>query len=29
EISSIEMKSYVEIQKVDLPGKVKEKLNVN
>ncbi|MEC2393706.1 cytoplasmic protein, partial [Bacillus toyonensis] len=29
EISSIEVKSYEEIQKVDLPGKVKEKLNVN
>ena len=29
EISSFEVKSYEEIQKVDLPGKVKEKLNVN
>ncbi|HDX9610929.1 TPA: YxeA family protein [Bacillus toyonensis] len=29
EISSIEVKSYEEIQQVDLPGKVKEKLNVN
>ncbi|PGA91553.1 YxeA family protein [Bacillus toyonensis] len=29
EISSIEVKSYEEIQKVDLSGKVKEKFNVN
>jgi uncharacterized protein YxeA len=29
EISSIEVKSYEEIQKADLPEKVKEKFNVN
>ncbi|MGG0727903.1 YxeA family protein [Bacillus paramycoides] len=29
EISSIEVKSYEEIQKADLPKKVKEKFNVN